>query len=59
MSGLVDSAAKGLELGAGLEFQTGLGGPGLDNNPVVPGGSLVWGGATSVLVWGGNDLVWS
>jgi len=53
MPGLVD-ATTGLEFGTGLQFQTAIGGAGLDiTTGVIPAGTLYWGSAD--LLWGAGD----
>ena len=55
MSGLVDSTT-GLEFGTGLQFQTPIGGAGLDINAGAVGGELFWG--AEALMWGALILTW-
>lgn len=55
MAGLIDSTT-GLAFGEGLQFQTPIGGAGLDIVTETPELELLWG--DTFLVWGGIYLTW-
>lgn len=62
MPGLIDTD-EGLSFGDGLQFQTPIGGGGLDiSTDSVPGGAINWGAAVSdYLAWGAgsdDEITW-
>jgi len=55
MSGLIDSDT-GLAFGVGLQFQTPIGGAGLDIETETPEVELLW--SADFLVWDTLNLTW-
>lgn len=56
MAGLIDSST-GLDFGTGLQWQTPIGGAGLDIVTETVAQELLW-GAGNFLEWGALLLVW-